>query len=736
MINGEYKKLIERKRFRDVSCGFEIPKDKLNPKLSPFQSAIVPWALARGRAGLFEDTGLGKTFQGLEWAHQVCTHTKGRVLWLSPLCVARQTVEEADKFGIRSVEYARKMEDSLEDIVVTNYEMLEHFDVSKFVGAVLDESSILKSMDGKTKKRLIETFKNTPYRLSMSATPSPNDHMEIGNQAEFLGVMTATEMLSMFFIHDGGDTRKWRLKGHGVDRFWEWLATWCVVIKRPSDIGFSDEGYNLPKLNIIDHIVDSPTEAPDGLLFALPAKSLQETRKEQKNSIESRCKKVADLVNSSPHQWVVWCNLNPESDMLCKMIPDAKDIKGSYSVDEKENRVEGFRNGSIRVLVTKAKMGGYGSNWQHCFNMAHVGLSYSYQDFYQTIRRSWRYGQTNEVNIHLFRTANEGHVRDVLTQKQKQHEEMSIGMVSHMSEIMKRKIYQLERQEMEIVEDKKQGDGWELYLGDCVETMRKMENNSVHYSVFSPPFASLYTYSNSPYDMGNTSSHGEFYEQFKFAIYELLRITKPGRLLSFHCMNLPTTKCRDGVIGLSDFRGKLIQMFVESGWVYHSEVCIWKDPVTAMQRTKAKGLLWKQIQSDSAACRQGIPDYLVTMLKPGQNQEPIAHTKEQFPVDLWQRYASPVWFDIDQSDTLNRAEARENEDERHICPLQLGVIRRAMELWSNPGDIVFTPFAGIGSEIYVALKMGRRGIGVELKKKYFEVAIRNLTSATAQLSLL
>jgi hypothetical protein len=322
-----------------------------------------------------------------------------------------------------------------------------------------------------------------------------------------------------------------------------------------------------------------------------------------------------------------------------------------------------------------------------------------------------------------------------IERKEKQAMEMSNNMVEHMSDIMKKEINGATRDMSFLVTDKEQGDGWTLYLGDCVLGMRELEEESIDYSIFSPPFASLYTYSNSEYDMGNTVSYSDFFKQFKFCVEELYRVIKSGRLVSFHCMNYPTSKQRDGVIGLRDFRGELIKLFTDYGFIYHSEVTIWKDPVTAMQRTKALGLLWKQIKKDSAMCRQGIPDYLVTMRKPGDNVDRISHTPEEFPVDLWQNYASPVWHDINQSDTLNRASARENEDERHICPLQLGVIRRALKLWTNPNDLVLTPFAGIGSEIYVSLQEGRRGIGFELKKKYFDVATRNCKSAVAQVGL-
>ena len=272
------------------------------------------------------------------------------------------------------------------------------------------------------------------------------------------------------------------------------------------------------------------------------------------------------------------------------------------------------------------------------------------------------------------------------------------------------------------------GERYALYCGDSCEVIKGIPDNSVHFTVYSPPFASLYTYSNSDRDMGNCRSHAEFYEQFEFLASELFRVLMPGRNMSFNCMNLPTSKERDGFIGITDFRGELIRIFQKAGFIFHSEVCIWKDPVTAMQRTKALGLLHKQLKKDSCMSRQGIPDYLVTMRKPGDNPEPVTHTNDTFPVDAWQRYASPVWMDINPSDTLQARSARDEKDERHICPLQLDVIKRAILLWSNPGDIVLTPFLGIGSESYVALELKRRAIGIELKESYYNQAVKNCKS--------
>lgn len=281
-------------------------------------------------------------------------------------------------------------------------------------------------------------------------------------------------------------------------------------------------------------------------------------------------------------------------------------------------------------------------------------------------------------------------------------------------------------------------DKFALYNGDSCEVLRGIPDNSIHFEIYSPPFASLYTYSNSDRDLGNSRTKSEFFQHFEFIVSELYRVLMPGRIMAVHCMNLPTSKERDGFIGIEDFRGELIRLFQSAGFIYHSEVCIWKDPVIAMQRTKALGLLHKQLKKDSCMSRQGIPDYLVAMRKPGDNPERVEHTNDSFPVSVWQRYASPVWMDINPSDTLQKESAREEKDEKHICPLQLTVIRRALNLWTNHGDTILTPFAGIGSEMYVALESGRKAIGIELKTSYYEQAVKNCKGVTEneQISLL
>lgn len=719
-----YDEFIKTKEFKIIQSGFDC--EPSNPHLFDFQRTIVKWALKRGRSAIFANTGLGKTIMQCSWADEVVSHTDGPVLIVAPLAVAKQTVRESAKFGI-DVEYVREHPSLLKSkIYITNYEMLDKFNIDEFDGVVLDESSIIKNRDGKTRKYIIDTCKNTSYKLSCTATPSPNDFMELGNQCEFLGIMTMTEMLAMFFIHDGGETSKWRLKGHGAAKFWEWMATWAVTITKPSDIGYSDDSYDLPPMRLHEHNVESKT---DGQLFADVAKTLTDRRKAKKETVEDRVQVVADMVNSTDGQWLVWCHTNEESELLKKSIHGSIDVKGSDSIDHKETSMNDFSNGDIRVLISKPSICGFGMNWQHCNQMAFVGLDDSYEQMYQAIRRCYRFGQVKNVDVHIVSADSLGAIKKNIERKEKQMEQMQLEMVSHMQEAMKKEISSASTERTEYKRQVYKTDDFEIHNADCVHLASEIESDIIGYTIFSPPFASLYTYSNSDYDMGNVQDDHEFYAQFRFLVKEMLRITKPGRLLSFHCMNLPTSKQNDGYIGIRDFRGELIRMFIESGWIYHSEVCIWKDPVTAMQRTKALGLLHKTIRKDSAMSRQGIPDFLVTMRKPGDNDDPISHTHEEFPVQLWQKYASPVWMDINPSRTLNFREGRENEDERHICPLQLDVIERALELWSKPGDLVFSPFTGVGSEGYCAVKAGRRFIGSELKPSYYELAIKNINDS-------
>ncbi len=736
-MNNDYQEFIESKKISPIISGFDVDAEKLNSNLFDFQRAIVKWALKRGRAAIFADTGLGKTLMQTSWADEVAKKTNGNVLIFAPLCVAQQTIREGEKFDIK-ISYTRDQNGVKPGINITNYEMMDKFDLSLFSGVVLDESSIIKNRDGKTRNAIIEGCANVPYRLSCTATPSPNDFMELGNQVEFLGVMGMTEMLAMYFVNDGSETQKWVLKGHGKSKFWEWMATWAICIRSPEDIGFNGEKYRLPPLNMTGHVVES--ESTQGL-FADIAMGLLERNKARKESIDDRVIKCSDLVNGNQEQWVVWCNRNEEAEKLCKSIDGAVDVSGSSSLEEKEDAINKFLSGEVRVIVSKPKVLGAGMNFQNCHNTAFVGLSDSWEQYYQAIRRFYRFGQEKIVNVHVISAESEGAVVANIKRKEDQNNEMGAEMVKYMSNAMKKEIFGLSQEKSEYTREVVKTQEYEIHLADCVDLASEIETGSIDYTLFSPPFESLYVFSNSIRDMGNSTKE-QFYEHFRFLVDEMLRITRPGRLLSFHCMNLPTSKANDGYIGIRDFRGQLIKLFQDAGWIYHSEVCIWKNPVVAMQRTKALGLLHKTIRKDSSMSRQGIADYLVTMRKPGDNDKPIQHYRDQeeanqydgdeskiFPVELWQKYASPVWMDIDQSRTLNFRESKDPDDIKHICPLQLDVIERALNLWTTKNDLVFSPFMGIGSEGFQAVSMGRRFIGSELKKSYFDLAVKNMKDA-------
>ena len=424
----DYNSFLAGKRVTDAPTGLdEIPD--LNPSLFDFQHDITRWALRRGRAAIFADCGMGKTLMQLEWARCV----PGRVLIVAPLAVASQTVAEAKRFSIPGVAYHRS-DDSATPIVVCNYEMLDRFDPADFTGIVLDESSILKSYTGKFRNQIIQDWGRIPFRLCATATPAPNDFMELGNHAEFLGAMSRVEMLASFFVHDGGETQKWRLKGHAESEFWKWLCSWAVMIRKPSDLGYDDGKFILPECHIHQVQVDHNPET-EGMLFALEARTLIERRSARKSSLLERVGTVADMVNQSKECWLVWCDLNMESDALCRAIPDAVEVRGSDDLHVKEQRLNGFSKGEHRVLVTKPSIAGWGMNWQHCAHVAFTGLSDSYEQFYQAIRRCWRFGQDREVNCYVVTASTEGAVVANIKRKERAAENMALQMVEHMHDL-------------------------------------------------------------------------------------------------------------------------------------------------------------------------------------------------------------------------------------------------------------------------------------------------------------
>jgi hypothetical protein len=430
-----YAEFLEQKKFTDHASGLpHVDPTALNPFLFDFQRDIVAWALRRGRSAIFADCGMGKTLMQLSWCAEIVRVMGGRVLVVAPLAVGPQTVEESGKFGIRPSISFCKTGSAATQIVVTNYDSLHKFNPADFVGIVIDESSILKSYTGKFRNMLIDQWGNLQFRLACTATPAPNDFMELGNHAEFLGAMTRAEMLAHFFVHDGGETQQWRLKGHAESEFWKWLCSWAVMIRKPSDLGYDDAGFSLPDMEVIQHTVDSSKTA-DGFLFALDAHSLSERLQARKVSLEDRTAEVARLVNASSDPWLVWCNLNSESDALVSLIPGAVAVSGGDDPDVKTARLMGFAHREFRVMVSKPRIAGWGMNYQHCANVAFTGLSDSYEEFYQAVRRCWRFGQTRNVAVHVVTARTEGAVVANIRRKEDDATRMAREMVEHMADI-------------------------------------------------------------------------------------------------------------------------------------------------------------------------------------------------------------------------------------------------------------------------------------------------------------
>ena len=744
-MNKSYQEFLKSKKIIDPDSGFRINKSELNKQLFDFQKAIVSWSLKKGKAAIFADTGLGKTPMQLDisalWAKLAFFKSKKPILIFAPLAVSKQTKKEGIKFGIE-VNICNNQDDIINGINITNYEKLHKFKPNNLGGIVLDESSILKGFDGKFRKDITLFAKDIPYRLACTATPAPNDIMEIINHAEFLGVMNQKEITGLFFIQDGNVTHKWRLKHHAKKDFYKWLTSWAVALRKPSDLGFDDTKFILPKLNQKQVIVKNLIKREGLFLFDnKPLGGLSERRKARKDSLNERIKEAVKLVSNSNEQWLLWCDLNIESEELKKQISNSVQVRGSDSPEYKEKSMINFQNGKIRVLITKPSIAGFGMNWQNCHNMIFAGLSDSFERLYQATRRCWRFGQKKEVNSYIITSEAEGDVLENIKRKEQEMNNMMDNLVKEMN--LSGQIKKTERLEMDYELKTVKNKNYTLVLGDSIETIKKIPDNKIGLSIFSPPFPGMYTYTNSKRDLGNTKTIKELIDHFKYLIPELLRITKPGRHCCLHLCQSVAFKNRDGYIGIKDFRGEVIKAMEKEGWVYYGEVCIDKNPQVKAIRTKDRGLLFKTLCTDASHLHAALADYLLQFRKPGENEEPIkAGNAEKYNSNgwitpqEWIEWAAPVWYrqtkdypgGIKETDVLQFRHAKDKEDEKHLCPLQLGVIERAVKLWSNPGDTIYSPFAGIGSEGYVALKLNRKFIGCELKESYFKVADKNLKS--------
>lgn len=718
----EYEQFIKSKLPRVSQRGFEPVF--MPDSLFDFQKEIVKRAVNAGQYAIFADCGMGKTRMQIAWAENVRQKTNKPVLILCPLAVAAQTIEEGAELGIEIKKYGQG------DIQIINYDQLNNVDETQFSGVVLDESSILKNFVGKTKRLLIDKFLETEYKLCCTATPAPNDLNEIGNHSEFLNVMDSTDMRMRWFVRENGMSN-YRLKGHAENEFYGWVGSWSTVIKNPADIGYSAKGYELPPLKM--DVVEVATEKRDNeKLFNDDAINATNYHSELRETQKERMKIAAELATGHDGQVLIWIKQNEEGEALRKLLPDAVEVRGNDSTELKELRLLGFAKKEFKILITKTKIAQFGLNFQNCAFQIFTAPDFSFEGVYQAVRRSYRFGQKKPVQVYTILPDTMTNVMGSLQRKQEQFEKLTESV----SRKVNNEAFKLK---MEYDMKKEKTEHYEIYNADCIDVVRKLDDNSIDLMVFSPPFSNLFTYSDNIRDMGNCADHEEFYEQYKYLIKELFRTLRPGRIVAVHTKDLAAYKESDGFSGLYDFTGHNHRLFEDAGFKYHSKVCIWTDPVLERARTNTQRLLYKQVTTDSSYSGVGMPEYVTFFRKwddMAENHKPVNFLrKDNYPVEQWQKWASPVWMDILRTDVLNDYRgAKDYKDEKHIAPLQLSVIERCVALYSNEGETVFTPFMGIGSEVYQAVLMRRYGIGVELKESYFAQAHKNIENAARQSS--
>jgi len=734
-----YYDFLKSKKCTYVPTGKNVSEKDINPILFPFQRKITKWAIKKGCAAIFIDTGLGKTFIQLEWARLLNTKT----LIIAPLSVARQTIREAKKLNI-NIDYVRNQNEVKNILSVTNYEIIEHFDFNNFDAVVLDESSILKAFGSKTRKKITELCKNVKYKLCCTATPAPNDYIELGNHVEFLGICKASEMLAMFFINankehtfeiNGKIYRKkgsnkggqeWRLKHHAEHAFFEWLASWAFALTKPSDLGFDDDGFILPPLNIHSHFVQVEYQPRDELFFT-HIKGIKNAAEIRQQTAEDRLKLLKQLIKDNDEQWIIWTGLNTESKLIKNEISETVEVKGDDNVEYKAQAFEDFQDGKYRILITKPRIGGFGMNFQNAHNMCFFGLNYSWEQFYQCIRREWRYKQTKPVDVHIIMSDIEMSIYRNIMRKDAMAKRLRSKLIMQIKNYEKNEI-NMKKNDIENYKEKIiKGKNWTAMHGDACELLKKINTDSIDLSIYSPPFADLFTYTDSERDLGNSRDWDEFFKHYNFIIREIFRITKPGRLTCVHTSDIPAIAQRDGYIGIRNFPGEVIRAHEGEGWIFDGRAFIQKNPQAQAIRTKSKALLFVQLRKDSADSRPALIDQILLFKKPGENKIPIEPVKNgELDNETWIEWAHGIWMGINETDTLQYSKARGGDDEKHICPLQLATVERCIKLYSNPGEIILTPFGGIGTEGYQAIKYHRRAILIELKKEYFKILINNM----------
>jgi len=623
-----YDDFIKSKFIKTDEFGFDVGDELLNSNLFDYQRDIVKRALKKGKYALFVDTGLGKSIMQLNFADAVCKKEGCNALILAPLVVAYQLEVEAKKFGIDANLLHGKLKDIKKGINITNYDNLKNIDASQFDCIVLDESSILKNFTGKTKNLLVEKFKDYKYKLCCTATPSPNDFMELGNHSEFLDVMPSDEMLMRYFINDTMNFGTYRLKKYAESEFWEWVSSWAECISGPADLGFDGSKHILPKLNenFIEVNFDDTEYLQNGQLFSFAENNATTLAKNKKKTLNLRIEKLKEILNED-EQHLIWVDTNLEADEIKKHIPQVVEVRGNEKDEVKAKKLLDFANGKINWLVTKSSIAGMGMNFQNANNMTFLGLNYSYERYYQAVRRMYRFGQKKEVNVNIIVADNENSILKTIMRKKEQHEIMKQSMLKA---VKKARITKELKKDVNLdIKTPKFLNGsattgnaisfisndYAIYNSDTVKITSIMKDNIFDFSIYSPPFSNLYIYSDSIYDMGNSLNDDEFFKQYDFLIKEKYRTHKDNTYSLVHCKDLPAYKGRDGFSGLIDFTGRIIEYHIKNGFVYQGKYRVWKDPVIEMQRTKSHGLLHKNFMNRSEVVRQGMADYVLIFKK-------------------------------------------------------------------------------------------------------------------------
>ena len=748
--NKEYQKFLNTKKKTVEPLGMKINPKEVNKMLFDFQRDIVVWSVKMGRCAVFADTGLGKTFIQLEWARIIGNTT----LIFAPLSVARQTIREGKKIDA-DVKYIRSQDEITTGIFITNYENIDNFDSCshKLSAIVLDESSILKSLDGKTRRKLIKYFEDVPYKLCCTATPAPNDYTELGNHAEFLGVCSTAEMLSTYFVnanktseivtdsghilrkkHSNKNGTQWRMRYHAQKDYFRWLSSWAMAIRKPSDLGYDDDGFKLPKLNIIPVIVNAEYVPKDELFFS-GLKGLKQRADVRNQTSDKKLIEIQKLTQEKG-QWLIWCGLDIESTLAKNGIEDAVEVKGSQDAEHKAKAFEDFQDKKIRVMISKGKIGGYGMNFQNCYNVIFFGLNDSWEMFYQCIRRCYRFGQKKEVNVYIVVSDIEMEIYENIKRKGEMSERMMNGLIEEVKNYEMEELGKgVEKIQTVYTEKTVTSEKYTAMLGDSCERLKEVKDNTIDLSVYSPPFADLYTYSATERDLGNCRDWDEFFVHYGFIIRELNRITKQGRISCVHTSDIPAMQMKDGYIGIRDFPGAVIKAHIDNGWIFHGRAIVTKNPQAQAIRTHSKALLFAQLRRDSSDSRPALLDHILIFKKEGKAEKSVNPVSNgEIDNEKWIEWAGGIWTGISESDTLQYTTARDKDDEKHICPLQLGTIERCIKLYSNPGETILTPFGGIGSEAYQAIKFKRKGILIELKQSYFRIAVENLRTIESQSS--